>query len=126
MKLGMLDNLYAFLVLEDCGTLKEAAQKLSCNSTTLSRKIQQLENETGLKLFDRLPTGYTLTPHGERMRTQLEPLHTAYAGFEQWLVIHEERRNLPELRLIADRISSLITSNRPLYRGVRPHEEAIA
>ncbi|WP_208994517.1 LysR family transcriptional regulator [Pseudovibrio sp. WM33] len=94
----MLDNLHAFLVLADCGTLRDAAQQLNSSSATLGRKILQLEEEVGLKLFDRLPAGYTLTPDGKRMRDQLDPFQTAFAGFEQWLQSTTRR---PQVRLSA-------------------------
>lgn len=96
MKSGMLDNLHAFLALADCGTLSEAAQQLACSPATLSRKIQQLEDEVDLKLFDRLPAGYTLTPDGSRMRDQLEPFQSAYAGFEHWL---QSTTRKPQVRI---------------------------
>lgn len=98
MKPGMLDNLQAFLVLADCGTLSEAAQQLACSAPTLSRRIQQLEDEVGLKLFDRVPSGYALTPDGHRMKEQLDPFQSAYAGFEHWLQSTTRR---PQVRISA-------------------------
>ncbi|GHB44471.1 LysR family transcriptional regulator [Pseudovibrio japonicus] len=94
----MLDNLNAFLVLAACGTLSEAAQKLACSPATLSRRMQQLEEEIGLKLFDRMQSGYVLTEDGHDVLEQLEPFQCAYAGFEQWLSAKSRK---PQVRVSA-------------------------
>ncbi|WP_068000551.1 LysR family transcriptional regulator [Pseudovibrio axinellae] len=98
MKVRLLDNLNAFLVLAACGTLSEAAQRLACSPATLSRRMQQLETDVGLKLFDRVHTGYTLTDDGRQVLDQLEPFQCAYAGFEQWLSAKSQR---PQVRVSA-------------------------
>ncbi|MFS8184220.1 LysR family transcriptional regulator [Pseudovibrio denitrificans] len=98
MKVRLLDNLNAFLVLAACGTLSEAAQRLSCSPATLSRRMQQLEEDVGLKLFDRVQAGYVLTEDGHDVLEQLEPFQCAYAGFEQWLSAKSRR---PQVRVSA-------------------------
>ncbi|MGG9998659.1 LysR family transcriptional regulator [Pseudovibrio ascidiaceicola] len=98
MKVRLLDNLNAFLVLAACGTLSEAAQRLSCSPATLSRRMQQLEEDVGLKLFDRVQAGYVLTEDGRDVLEQLEPFQCAYAGFEQWLSAKSRK---PQVRVSA-------------------------
>ncbi|SDR19349.1 LysR family transcriptional regulator [Pseudovibrio sp. Tun.PSC04-5.I4] len=98
MKVKLHDNLNAFLVLAACGTLSEAAQRLACSPATLSRRMQQLEEDVGLKLFDRVQAGYTLTDDGQQVLEQLEPFQCAYAGFEQWLSAKSRR---PQVRVSA-------------------------
>ncbi len=53
-----------FLAVADSGTLLGAAQKLSVNHSTVFRRINMLEEKLGLRLFDRLPEGYSLTETG--------------------------------------------------------------
>ena len=53
-----------FLAVADSGTLLGAAKKLSVNHSTVFRRINMLEEKLGLRLFDRLPEGYSLTETG--------------------------------------------------------------
>lgn len=44
-----------------------AAERLGVNHSTVFRRLGQLEDELGVKLFERHRTGYALTPAGEEM-----------------------------------------------------------
>jgi len=57
-----------FLALSRAGSLKEAAQTLGVNQSTVYRRIQHCESELGVKLFDRTPQGHELTPAGKQMQ----------------------------------------------------------
>ena len=59
------DNLRIFLAAARGRSAVEAAQFLSLSQSTVSRRIQKLETETGTKLFDRSTQGLRLTPAGE-------------------------------------------------------------
>ncbi len=48
-----------------CGSVRKAAQALHVASSAVNRQILQLEDELGLALFDRLPSGMRPTPAGE-------------------------------------------------------------
>ena len=56
-----------FLAVANSGTLAGAARKLSVNHSTVFRRINMLEKKLGLRLFDRLPDGYSLTEAGHRL-----------------------------------------------------------
>ncbi len=61
------DDLRYFLAIARRGSVRAAAEELSVNHTTVSRRISQFEQKLGVRLFDRLPTGYALTVVGEEM-----------------------------------------------------------
>jgi len=55
------------LVLAICrsGTLSGAAKSLGINYTTVFRRINAIEKQLEVRLFDRQPTGYVMTEAGE-------------------------------------------------------------
>ncbi|GAG02828.1 unnamed protein product, partial [marine sediment metagenome] len=42
-----------------------AARELGVNHTTVMRRVQAFEDQTNIKIFERLRTGYKTTPEGE-------------------------------------------------------------
>ena len=61
---GWNDYLY-FLKVATCGNLKAAAQELGVNYSSVFRRINGLEEQLNVRLFERLKTGYKLTKAGE-------------------------------------------------------------
>jgi DNA-binding transcriptional LysR family regulator len=61
------NNLRAFLAVARTGRLTAAAARLGADHATVSRRIAALETALRARLFERAPTGYTLTPQGERL-----------------------------------------------------------
>ncbi|SFM33736.1 transcriptional regulator, LysR family [Marinobacter zhejiangensis] len=57
-------HLEYFLAVADCGSLSSAAKQLQVNHSTVARRLEKLEQELGIRLFDRLSHGYQLTEHG--------------------------------------------------------------
>ncbi len=70
------DNLKAFLAVARTGRLTAAAARLGADHTTVARRIGALEHALKAKLFDRSPTGYALTAHGERLLETAEAMET--------------------------------------------------
>ena len=62
------DNLRFFLAVADSGSVTGAAFKLGVNQSTVSRRINSFEEELNVRLFERLPTGFVLTPEGEELQ----------------------------------------------------------
>src|SRR5678815_160552 len=56
-----------FVEVAKSGSIRKAAQTLFVSSTAVNRQILHLEEELGVKLFDRLPNGIRLTASGERL-----------------------------------------------------------
>jgi DNA-binding transcriptional LysR family regulator len=56
-----------FVAVAELGTVSKAALRLRIAQPALSRQISALEQELGLKLFDRVGRGLVLTGEGEQM-----------------------------------------------------------
>src|SRR5918993_340581 len=72
------------LVAEAKG-LTGAAERLGVNHSTVFRRLGQLEEALGAKLFERHRTGYALTPAGEEMAALAERMADDVAGFARKL-----------------------------------------
>ncbi|MBV8593912.1 MAG: LysR family transcriptional regulator [Caulobacteraceae bacterium] len=69
-------TLGAFLAVARAGRLTAAAARLGADHTTVARRITSLEQALQAKLFNRSPTGYTLTAQGERLLTSAEAMES--------------------------------------------------
>src|SRR5918997_5171671 len=61
------EDLRYALAVADASSLAAAARGLGVNHTTVLRRVNGFEERLGLRLFDRLPTGYALTAGGEEL-----------------------------------------------------------
>jgi DNA-binding transcriptional LysR family regulator len=61
------NDVRAFLAVARSGRLTAAAARLGVDHSTLSRRIAALEHALRSRLFDRSPSGYTLTEQGRRL-----------------------------------------------------------
>jgi len=61
------DDLRYVLAVANGGSLASAARTLRVNHTTVLRRVTAFEKQLGLRLFERLPTGYVLTAGGEEL-----------------------------------------------------------
>ncbi len=71
------NDLKSFLAVARSGRLTAAAHRLQIDHTTLSRRLAALEHALKAKLFDRSPSGYTLTEPGRRLLPTAEELERA-------------------------------------------------
>lgn len=86
-----LDDLRLFLAVACEGSLNAAAKRLSASSATLSRRINQLEKQTGRTLFHRQPSGYELTADGASLRERVLQLDAVRAELADWLAAPSRR-----------------------------------
>ena len=66
------DDLRFFLAIARHGSLTAAAKELRVAQSTVGRRLASLEESLGVRLLQRRPDGYTLTPAGEAVRSQAE------------------------------------------------------
>lgn len=62
------DDLRIFLAVAKAGTLAGAARELGVNHSTVFRRINAFEEKQGVRMFERIGSGYALTAAGEEMQ----------------------------------------------------------
>ena len=79
-----------FLAVARGGSVRAGAEHLGVNHSTVLRRISQLEERLGARMFDKLPSGYRLTDAGEevlefaeRMASASNQLETRVFGRDQ-------------------------------------------
>jgi DNA-binding transcriptional LysR family regulator len=77
------DDLKHFLAVARCGSLTEAARGLKSSPATVGRRVAALEDQLGIRLFDRKLTGYSLTESGEAIRLKAEEMEQAVWSIER-------------------------------------------
>lgn len=65
MSLTDWDHVRTFLGVVDAGSVSAAARAMQVEHTTVARRIDALEQQLGLRLFDRLPRGWALTAEAQ-------------------------------------------------------------
>ena len=84
-KLPPLENLPAFEVAARLGSFTAAAEELGLTHSTVSRRVQSIENWLGMSLFERQPRGVSLTPAGHRfLLTVTEAFGLVGRFAQQW------------------------------------------
>ncbi|BES71816.1 LysR family transcriptional regulator [Marinobacter nanhaiticus D15-8W] len=71
MDWGLLPD---FLMIVRAHSLTGAADRLGVNHSTIYRRLNQLEAQLNCRLFERLNTGYRLTPEGEALLSHAEAM----------------------------------------------------
>jgi DNA-binding transcriptional LysR family regulator len=74
------NDLRFVLAVRRTGSLSAAARSLEVDKATVSRRIAALEHSLGVRLFDRKPDGYGITPHGERVLTAVAEIDDRVAN----------------------------------------------
>ncbi|MDR3473544.1 MAG: LysR family transcriptional regulator [Devosia sp.] len=84
------DDVRYFLAAARGGSVRAAAKRLGVNHATVLRRIAQLEERLGTQMFEKLPSGYSLTAAGdevlelaEQMEASSRQLETRVFGRDQ-------------------------------------------
>lgn len=77
------DDLRFFLAVAKAGSLSGAARTLGVNHSTVFRRIGGFEERLGVRLFDRLPSGYLLTAAGEQLYESALRIEEEVAGIDR-------------------------------------------
>ena len=76
------DNIRIFLALARAGSVRGASKTLNINHSTVSRRISAFEGELGVRLFDRLASGYVLTATGQELLPYAEKIEAQCHNIE--------------------------------------------
>ncbi|NOX75743.1 MAG: LysR family transcriptional regulator [Gammaproteobacteria bacterium] len=77
------DDLRYFYAIARAGSIRGAAAKLKVNHSTVLRRITAFEEKLGVRLFDRLPTGYVMTLAGEDILGSAERIDEEVAAIDR-------------------------------------------
>ena len=77
------NDLKFLLAVAQCGSTVAAARALNVNQSTVQRRLAELENRIGMRLFERLPSGYRITPAGASVLPAAEQVAAAIGDFER-------------------------------------------
>ncbi|MBU2588853.1 MAG: LysR family transcriptional regulator [Alphaproteobacteria bacterium] len=89
------DDIKLFLALLRGGNVRSAAARLGVSHSTVARRIDALESQLRVRLFERLPSGYVLTPTGEDMLKTAERVEDELGGLERRIVGQDSRLEGP-------------------------------
>src|SRR6266567_9166919 len=78
------DNLKFFLALAETGSLSRASEKLRVDHSTVSRRIEMLEQDLGVRVVERLSRSYRLTPEGEQVRDRAREIEARIADIARF------------------------------------------
>lgn len=70
--------LSSFLVVAEKASITEAANVLHVSQPALTKSMQQLEADLGVKLFDRIAVGVRLTKYGEVLQRHVKVMDNEY------------------------------------------------
>lgn len=94
------DDLRVVLAVAEHGTISGAANGLQISHPTLSRRLRQIEQRLGTRLFDRTPQACLLTAAGEEMRQTAQRLRDEIAALEHRITGRDSDPAMP-VRLTA-------------------------
>lgn len=77
------DDLHSFLAIARNRTLSAAARAMGVRQSTMSRRLDALEQRMGARLLQRTPGGYQLTPLGESVLGNAERMEAEAIAVER-------------------------------------------
>jgi len=80
------DNLRYFLAVARKGSVRAASTTLFVNHSTVARRITSFEDNLGVRLFERLPSGYVLTPAGEEMLNSAQQIEDEIVKLDRQVI----------------------------------------
>jgi DNA-binding transcriptional LysR family regulator len=116
------DDLRFFLAVARSGSLAAGARLLKVKHSTVLRRISNLENRLGARLFDRTPTGYFLTQAGADIMDTAQEVEAAAFEIER-RTLGRDRALTGELRVsmtdvVGRQVAGALTAFRRLNPGI--------
>jgi len=79
------EDLRHFAAVARAGTIAGAARELGVNHSTVLRRLDSLETALGVRLFERLQSGYVMTAAGETLSARLRPIEAEIGSAQREL-----------------------------------------
>ena len=92
------NDIKLFLALVRHGNVRAAAAKAGVSHSTVARRMDAFEKKLGVRLFDRLPTGYATTPAGEDMLAVAEGVENELDALER-RILGQDRQIAGHIRV---------------------------
>ncbi len=109
------DDLRIFLAVARGGLISSGARKLELQHSTVSRRMRKLEQDIGVRLFDKVPSGYELTDAGETLARTAEHMEREVLAVDGSLIGRDLR---PSGLLRVTAIDNMATTVlMPLFAG---------
>ena len=93
-------NLYTFLQVASLQNFTKASQILGYSQSNVSSQIQQLEEDVGVKLFDRIGRGVILTQYGQQLVPYAEQIILLASKMDSMLWMPEDMIGILRLGMI--------------------------
>ncbi|MCW3481557.1 LysR family transcriptional regulator [Neisseriaceae bacterium JH1-16] len=114
------DDLRYFLAVHRAGSLSAAARRLGVNHSTVLRRLDHLETRLGVRLFERLHSGYLMTAAGEALREELDGVGEQIEAAQRRLAGHDAQLS-GTLRLTStDTLVPLLMPHLAAFRRAYP------
>ena len=108
--------------IAECGSITAAAKKLFVSQPSLSQMLRQLEQETGLPIFDRSTSPMRLTYAGEKYVHAAERMLAANAELESQLrEIRQEHAGRLRLGISVTRAMQVLPDVIPIFTKAYPN-----
>lgn len=115
------DDLQYVLAVAETGSLAGAAVALGVNRTTVLRRINAFERKHGLRVFERLPSGYTLTAGGHELFAAARGLEHTILTLERKLAGQDQRaEGIVHLTTTDTLIASILPAQLHAFRREHP------
>jgi DNA-binding transcriptional LysR family regulator len=103
------------------GSIRKAAEKLAITSTALNRRVLAIEEELGVKIFERMPRGVRLSAAGEvllhHIRKQLDDMKRVKGQISD---LEGERRGHVSIACSQALLTAFLPEQIALYRKAHP------
>jgi LysR family nitrogen assimilation transcriptional regulator len=111
-----LRRLRTFVAVAELGTVSKAALRLRIGQPALSRQIADLQQELGLRLFDRVGRGLVLTVEGEQLLADCRRVLTDFdAVHDRAEVLRRGDRGVMKVAAPPHTIESVLSRFLPQY-----------
>jgi len=118
---NLLKELRAFCITRQEGSMSKASEILYASQPTISLQIKTLEEELGVKLFERRGPRLKLTTEGEILYDLVSPLVQGIDHIKESFAAHYGDLTSGELTIAAEESTILYTLPKPVQKFVNEH-----